>query len=169
MTLQLSYVLDYHRGMDACDRRPEAWPLFLKTYSALIEQLGRELEAERNLPLTWFDVLIQLNKTDEGRMPMHELADSVLLSKSGVTRLVDRMTRAGLVTRESCETDRRVVYASLTPKGRTAFDKAAPVHFRGIKEHFSDHLTATERKTLQSVLKKLLDAQTAPSEERAAG
>jgi DNA-binding MarR family transcriptional regulator len=151
-----------------CDGRDEAWPLFLRTYAALIDRLEEELQTERDMPLTWFDVLAQLEGAPDGRMRMHDLAESVLLSKSGVTRLVDRMARDGLVERASCETDRRVVYAAITPKGRKRFAAAAPVAVRGVDEYFSAPLNPTERRALISALNKIQSAAAARSEERAA-
>lgn len=135
----------------------------------IIEQLGAELQAGKQLPLTWFDVLIQLSLTPEGYMPMNALADSIVLSKSGVTRLVDRMTDAGLVERIACPTDRRIVYASLTDKGRAVFEDAAPFHFEGVRRMFSRKLTKDEEKALVSAFSKILDAAAArPTKERAA-
>ena len=152
-----------------CDGRDEAWGLFLRTYATLIDRLEDELQTERDLPLTWFDVLAQLEGSPDGRMKMHDLADSILLSKSGLTRLVDRMARAGLIERASCETDRRVVYATITKEGRRRFAAAAPVAIRGVEDYFSAPLTTTERKALVSALNKIQDAATARSEERAVG
>jgi DNA-binding MarR family transcriptional regulator len=152
-----------------CDGRDEAWPLFLRTYSVLLDRLEYELQTERDMPLGWFDVLAQLEGAPEGRMRMHDLAESVLLSKSGLTRLVDRMARAGLIERAQCESDRRVVYASITPEGRKRFAASAPIAVRGVEEHFTAPLNATEKKALVSALRKILDAQAARSEERAAG
>ncbi|MGH2754851.1 MAG: MarR family winged helix-turn-helix transcriptional regulator [Actinomycetota bacterium] len=152
-----------------CDRRDEAWPLFLRAYTVLLDRLEHELQTERNLPLTWFDVLAQLEGAPGGRMRMNDLAGSILLSKSGLTRLVDRMARAGLVERAACDTDRRVVYAAITDAGRRAFEKAAPVAVRGVEEHFTAPMTPAEKRALVSALQKILDAATARSEERAAG
>ena len=152
-----------------CDGRDEAWPLFLRTYAVLVERLEEELQTERDLPLTWFDVLAQLEGAPEGRLRMHDLAESILLSKSGMTRLVDRMERAGLIERASCETDRRVVYAAITAEGRKRFAAAAPVAVRGVENYFTAPLNRTEKAALMSALNKILDATAARSEERAAG
>jgi DNA-binding MarR family transcriptional regulator len=152
-----------------CDGRDEAWPLFLRTYTVLLDRLEHELQTERDMPLTWFDVLAQLEGARDGRMKMRELADSILLSKSGVTRLVDRMERAGLIERASCETDRRVVYAAITDKGRKRFASAAPVAVRGVETYFSAPLDPSERRALMSALDKIQSAAATRSEERAAG
>ncbi|CAN5659151.1 MarR family transcriptional regulator [soil metagenome] len=142
----------------SCDERHHAWPLLLKTITVLLETLDAELQREQELPLTWFDVLVHLADAPEGRMRMNQLSESVLLSKSGVTRLVDRMEKAGLITRAPCAADRRVVYATLTPKGRAAFRRAAPAAFRGVREHFSSHLTAAEERALTAALERMLAA-----------
>ena len=152
-----------------CDGRDEAWPLFLRTYTVLLDRLEHELQTERDMPLTWFDVLAQLEGAPDGRMKMRDLADSILLSKSGVTRLVDRMERAGLIERASCETDRRVVYAAITDKGRKRFASAAPVAVRGVETYFSAPLDPSERRALMSALDKIQSAAATRSEERAAG
>jgi DNA-binding MarR family transcriptional regulator len=132
----------------------DAWKAFLRAQAELIRTLDRELEAERGLPITFFDVLAQLSQAG-GRLRMSELADAVLLSRSGVTRLVDRMVRNGLVRREACPTDRRASYATLTPAGKRALKQAMPVHFRGIAEHFGRHLSCDEAKTLAAALGRM--------------
>lgn len=134
-----------------------AWMTFLQTHALVVEVLGRELETERGLPLGWFEVLMFLANAPEGKMRMQDLAGSVLLSKSGVTRLVDRIEEAGLVERAACEDDRRVTYAAITPVGRRTLREAAPVHLRGVDSHFGRHLTATELRTLRAILRKVLE------------
>ena len=135
-----------------------AWLTLLQTHSVVVDALERDLEEAERLPLPWFEVLIQLSGAPEGRLKMQELAHSVLLSKSGVTRLVDRMAEAGLITRTACETDRRVVYAILTPEGRAALRRALPVHADSLERHFSTVLTPAEIGILRSTLQKILDA-----------
>ncbi|HYV59091.1 MAG TPA: MarR family transcriptional regulator, partial [Acidimicrobiia bacterium] len=116
--------------------------------------LDRELEAEQGFPITYFDVLAQLTAAG-GRLRMSELADAVILSRSGVTRLVDRMERGGFVKREHCPTDRRAMYATITPAGKRALAKARPVHLRGVAEHFARHLTDDDAKTLAAALGRM--------------
>src|SRR5262249_44373204 len=94
------------------DEQLDAWRAFLRAHSGLIRTLDRELEAEQGFPITYFDVLAQLTAAG-GRLRMSELADAVILSRSGVTRLVDRMERGGFVKREHCPTDRRAMYATI--------------------------------------------------------
>ena len=137
------------------DQQFEAWKAFLRAQSWLIRTLDRELIAEQGLPITFFDVLAQLSAAG-GRLRMSELADAVLLSRSGVTRLVDRMVRAGLVRREACETDRRASYATLTTEGEQVLAEALPVHVQGIADHFGRHLSEEEAKTLAAALGRMV-------------
>jgi len=86
---------------------------------------------------------------------MHELADSVLLTPSGLTRLVDRLELEGLVSRQACPTDRRGAFVAMTPAGRARLRRAAPTHLRGIQEHFGRHLTDAEAETLSRALSRV--------------
>jgi DNA-binding MarR family transcriptional regulator len=134
----------------------EAWRAFLSSYRALIDVLEDELKCARGLPLTWFDVLAQLHSAPGNRLRMTQLANSIMLSKSGLTRLVDRLIDAGLVVRESCPSDRRGYEAVLTPDGRQAFEEAYPAHLEGIERHFSRHFSDDEARALSRALTKLL-------------
>jgi DNA-binding MarR family transcriptional regulator len=145
-------------GTGAAPDRLAPWRLFLQAHAALVERLERDLRQRRDLPLTWYEVLLHLTRVPEGRMRMTDLASSLLLSKSGVTRLIDRMEEAGLVTRDTCPSDRRGSFAVVTDRGRAVQKKAAPVHLRGVEEHFLDHLTPAEARTLTSALEKVLVA-----------
>jgi DNA-binding MarR family transcriptional regulator len=142
------------RSPQLSDQQFEAWKAFIRAQAELIQTLSRELEAEQGLPLTFYDVLIQLSIAG-GRLRMSELADAVVLSRSGVTRLVDRMVRAGLVRREACPEDRRSLYAALTPEGTRALKRARPFHLRGVAEHFGRHLSDEEAKTIAAALGRI--------------
>jgi DNA-binding MarR family transcriptional regulator len=144
--------------------RLEPWRLFLQAHSALVETLEHELRDELDLALTWYEVLLHLARAPDGRLRMTDLADSLLLSKSGVTRLVDRMEDAGLVERGVCSSDRRGSFAVLTARGRALYRKAAPVHLRGVEEHFLGHLNSTERRALTSGLRKVMAGAGAAAE-----
>jgi DNA-binding MarR family transcriptional regulator len=135
-----------------------AWRLLLEAHATTTELLERELVAERGLPLSRYDVLLNLSEAPEGRRRMQELSASVLLSKSGLSRLVDRMVEAGLVRRERCQDDRRGWYAVLTDQGRSALRRAAPVHLRGVHEHFTRHLDPEEVRVLTAALSKVVAA-----------
>jgi DNA-binding MarR family transcriptional regulator len=122
----------------------------------VVDVLEDELKCARGLPLTWYDVLAQLHNAPGNRLRMKELAGSIMLSKSGLTRVVDRMMGADLVAREACPSDRRGYEAVLTAAGRQAFEEAYPVHLEGIQRHFSRHLTEDEARVLSTTLAKLL-------------
>ncbi|MCZ7524987.1 MAG: MarR family transcriptional regulator [Acidimicrobiia bacterium] len=130
------------------EERLAAWEALLESHALLVEILGRELQGETGLSLHDYDVLLTLYRAPDRRLRMTELAQAVVLSKSGLTRLVDRLEAGGLVRRAACPTDRRSVFASLTPRGRATLRRAAPVHLRGIEEHFGRHLPPGEARTL---------------------
>jgi DNA-binding MarR family transcriptional regulator len=132
-----------------------AFGAFLRAHAAVVRRLEDELEAERAMPLAWYEVLLHLERAPDRHMRMQELGDAVVLSRSRVSRIVDDMERAGFVAREACPTDRRVVHAALTPKGRGALRRAAPVHLRGIEAHFTALLSADELATLQQACERL--------------
>jgi DNA-binding MarR family transcriptional regulator len=116
-----------------------AWRAFLTCAYALIDILDAELQAECGLSLRWYDVLVQLEEAEHA-VRMNELASRILASKSGLTRVIDRMEEAGLVHRERPEHDRRVIEVVLTEKGSAALQQARVVHRRGIYEHFASRL-----------------------------
>jgi DNA-binding MarR family transcriptional regulator len=141
-------------GADALN----AWEGFLRAHAGLMEVLERELQDGVGLPLTWYDVLVQLSAAPEGRLRMQDLAAAIVLSKSGLTRLVDRLEQNGFVVRVSCPSDRRGTFAQITPAGRRALEEASPVHLRGVREHFAEVLSAREIAVLRSAASKLLTA-----------
>lgn len=133
-----------------------AWRVFLETAYALIDILDAELQAERGITLNWYDTLVHLDEA-EGGLRMNELASRILLSKSGLTRVVDRMAEAGLVRRERPADNRRVVLVHLTPKGLETLEAARIVHRRGIQEHFVQHLDPSRLATLPQALERVRD------------
>ena len=138
-----------------------AWRTFLTAHATLIRRLDAELEEREALALSDFDVLAQLHFAG-GTLRMRDLADSVLLSRSGMTRRVDRLEAAGFVSRAACETDRRGSMASLTDAGRERLERALPVHVQGISDHFLGHLAPDELATLRTTLAKLLPPDLRP-------
>ena len=110
---------------------------------------------QAGVPATWYDVLVHLSEAPQVRLPHQVLADSLLLSRSGVTRLVDRMAEADLVCREGSAEDRRVSYVVLTPGGRALLDKAGPGHIESVVTHFASHLKTSEMPALRSFFARL--------------
>jgi DNA-binding MarR family transcriptional regulator len=137
----------------------ELWERLIRAHAGIVERLEEEMEAENGLSLRWYEVLLRLSRAPEGRMRMQDLAEMALQSKSGLTRAVDRMEAAGLVSREVCPSDRRGILAVITPEGRRRFRRAATFHVRGIERHFGRHLTETEPDVLRSLLDRLLEVQ----------
>jgi len=139
------------------DASLRAWRLFLETHAHVIRHLEDELRRTTELPLTWYDVLVQLSEAPDSRLRMQELARRVLLSKSGLTRLVDRLCAAGYVSREPDPEDGRGMLAVMTQEGRAALRNSAPVHLRGVEERFTSQLTDEERAALIGAFSRILE------------
>jgi DNA-binding MarR family transcriptional regulator len=137
----------------------EAWSVFLWTHSVLLKKLEGEMKDELGIPLTWFDVLAQLETAPDGRLRMSQLADSLVLSASGLTRRLDQMEKAALIRRDLCADDRRGFYAILTKIGRDLVARAWTVHIKGIKKHFNRHLTKNEIAVLEKAFARVIDAE----------
>lgn len=143
----------------------EGWRLFLRAHNQVMRRLEADLLAAHDLPLPWYDVLLQLAEAPERRLRMTELAARVLLSRSGLTRLVDRLEREGLVARAACATDARVTHAVLTQAGLQRLRQASPTHLRSIAEHVTGRLSADEMQQLAALMAKLMpDTEPPPSE-----
>lgn len=134
-----------------------AWRSFLAAHRRVIEELATELREVEDLPLSWYDVLVQLSEAPAQSLRMLELADAVMLSKSGLSRLVDRMQEAGLVRRASCRADGRGVMAVLTDAGWQRLEEAAPTHVRGVRRCFVDRLEPGEAAVLARSLGRIAE------------
>jgi DNA-binding MarR family transcriptional regulator len=133
-----------------------AWIGFLRAHATVVRYLEREMMEKEQLPLQWYEVLGWLKGAPQRKLRMQELAEQVMLSHSGLTRLLDRMVQAGLVRRASCEEDRRGVYALLTSKGLLSYQQAEPTFLRGVREYFLSRLGADDIKALQIAFLKIL-------------
>jgi len=140
------------------DPRIGAWRAFLRAHAQVVRRLERELAEEQGLALTDYDVLVQLAGADQRRLRMSELADRLLLSRSGVTRLVDRLVADDLVERVTCNDDRRGQWAALTDAGLRRLRAATPTHLRGVNEHFLDRLSPGELASLERMLDPIAEA-----------
>jgi DNA-binding MarR family transcriptional regulator len=132
-----------------------AWRGMLRVHAALTRALDAELTERHGLPLSSYEVLLFLADAPGGRMRMSELADSVLLSRSGLTRLVDRLERDGLLERERCEEDARGYFAAITDRGRALFDEARRTHLAGVRERFVDRLSRDDLRVLGELWEKV--------------
>jgi DNA-binding MarR family transcriptional regulator len=121
-------------------RELRAWRGLLRVHATLVKALDAELERAHGLSLTSYEVLLYLNDSPEGRLRMHDLATSVLLSRSGLTRLADRLARDGYIEREACESDARGSFAVITDAGREKLAAARATHLDGVRRHFLSHL-----------------------------
>ena len=139
-----------------------AWHTFLQAHARVIERLESELQQEQGLSLSWYDVLVQLQEAPGGRLRMTELAGAVLLSKSGLTRLIDRMCAEGLVDRLPDPGDKRSVFVQLTPAGLRRLRVAAPVHLRGVQKHFGEHLSDFDAQAISAALRKVVERLAQP-------
>jgi DNA-binding MarR family transcriptional regulator len=134
--------------------RLRAWRLFFETAVALLDMLDREAPGSLGIPMQFYDVLVHLEETPDG-LRMNELADKILYSKSGLTRVVDRMEKAGLVRRYVPENDRRSIFVLSTAKGRQAMEEARVRHHEWIDENFSRLLAETDVRAITRAFEKL--------------
>jgi MarR family transcriptional regulator, 2-MHQ and catechol-resistance regulon repressor len=127
-----------------------------EAHAKLTHRLNAELEAAVGIPLSWYGVLLLIGRTSEGVRPIGELISATAFTSGGVTRLVDRMERAGYVQRSPCPADRRVQYVGLTEAGRDLLERATEVHLRGIQQHMIDQLEPDEVTVMDRLLAKLV-------------
>jgi len=146
-------------GLDAVvarlHRETPLWQTFLSVHRQLVELLAEQMQADHQLPLDWFDVLIHLADAPGRQLRQRELRDRLLLSESGVSRLLARMASAGVLERTPADDDRRGVAVALTDKGTAALVAATGSHLELVDQLFTDKLTAAEAVALQHILAKL--------------
>ena len=138
----------------ATETRLDAWVSFLRAHAAITRELSAQLQREHGLTLNDYEVLLHLSKAEEG-MRRVDLAESVLLTASGITRLLEGLEKAGFVGKRTCATDARVSYAVLTDAGREKFHAAAQTHLRGIGEQFLSRYSGSELTALAELLGRL--------------
>ncbi|NEO82623.1 MarR family winged helix-turn-helix transcriptional regulator [Moorena sp. SIO4G3] len=134
------------------------WKLFLTAHILLTEQIEQELAAAGLPSLSWYDVLWSLEQVPEHKMRLHELADAMLLRRSNLTRLIDRMEVAGLVCRRSCTVDRRGAFAAITATGLEMRQKMWGIYSGAIAQHFGQHLDEAEATQFTAALQKMIGA-----------
>jgi DNA-binding MarR family transcriptional regulator len=139
------------------DTHHKAWGAFIVTHAQLIERINREVVQRGLLSMDWYDVLLALDKAPEQRLRMSELSAAVVLSRSGLTRFVDRLEAAGLLRREAVPGDRRGSYAVLTQQGEAALRETWPAYSTAIAEHFAKHLSDAEARQLTALLSRMTE------------
>lgn len=143
----------------ADERVPLAWVRFLATHAAITRELDAEMHAKHGLTISDYEVLLFLSWEPEGRLRRSDLAERVLLTQGGVTRLLTGLEDQGLVTSAVSKTDRRVTYAELTPKGRRKLKRAAHDHTADIERLFTNHLSPAQLHNLAELLHRLPGAK----------
>lgn len=141
------------------DWRVAAWRRFLRAHAVVTNQLERDLDADTGLPLAWYDVLLTLAQAPDRKLRMAQLADRVLLSRSGLTRLIDRLEREELVRRERSPDDARGTNTVLTAAGLRRLRDAVPAHLASVQRHWLAHFTDEELRVLGNLLGRI-DAPT---------
>ncbi|MHB8533200.1 MAG: MarR family winged helix-turn-helix transcriptional regulator [Solirubrobacteraceae bacterium] len=132
-----------------------AWRGLLRAHACLAKKLDAELERRHSLPMSSYEVLHRLEEASGERMRMCDLAEQAQLSRSGLTRLVDRLTRDGLLSRCSCAHDARGSYACLTEAGRERLEEARGTHLAVVREHFFSRFSETELTLLADMWERI--------------
>jgi DNA-binding MarR family transcriptional regulator len=133
----------------------EAWGALTRTHAAIVGRLQEALAASDFPPLPWYEVLATVSEAPEQRMKMGELAEALVITRGGLTKLVDRLIKAGLMERTFCETDRRVSYATLLPAGRHLLDEMRPVVVAELKAAFAANLSDAQARDLREALERV--------------
>ena len=136
-------------------RQIDAWISFLRAHAAITRELSAQLQREHGLTLTDYEVLLHLSHAESGRMRRVDLAQQIVLTASGITRLLEGLERSGFVCKETCASDARVSYAKLTDEGAAKLKVAAETHLRGIDELFLGRYSGSELTTLGELLARL--------------
>ena len=133
----------------------ESWVTFLRSHAAITRELSAQLQREHELTLNDYEVLLHLSRAEDGRLRRVDLAERVLLTASGITRLLEGLERSGYVCKEHCDSDARVSYAKLTDAGMAKLREASVTHLRGIDELFLGRYSGSELATLAELLSRL--------------
>jgi DNA-binding MarR family transcriptional regulator len=139
----------------------EAWQAFLRASIRLMDRLDAELHSH-GLSLADYEILVHLSGEAAGELRMTELAARTLVSRSGLTRRLDRLVDSGLVERRNCPTDRRGVFAVLTDDGRRRLKQAAPIHVEGVRRHFISQLAGQDLPALTASLNAVVESSVSP-------
>ncbi|MDQ6917730.1 MAG: MarR family transcriptional regulator [Candidatus Dormibacteraeota bacterium] len=143
----------------------EAWRWFLKAHAFVIAAIERDLERAGHVPLVWYDVLVAISGASDGRLRLKDLGSELVLTRSGATRLADKLEAAHLVERQRSADDRRGVTLTLTEQGRSALRRAWPVYAKGIRNGFLAKLSSEEVATLRGALSRVAQLDRPGGEE----
>jgi DNA-binding MarR family transcriptional regulator len=145
------------RTEDRPGRTPhgDAWGAMTRTHAAIVGRLQEALAAADYPPLPWYEVLATVAEAPEQRLKMGDLAEALVITRGGLTKLVDRLVKAGLLERTFCETDRRVSYATLCPAGRELLGEMRPVVIAELEAAFAANLSASQAEKLRENLERV--------------
>lgn len=132
-----------------------AWARLLRAHKVLLEKVQKNLADADLPPLEWYDLLLELDLAEDKKLRLFDLGERIVLSRSNLTRLCDRLEKEGLLRREHCAEDRRGLYASITEKGAVMRKKMWPVYQRAVEEHFAARLSQKDAETLAALLLKI--------------
>jgi len=135
-----------------------AWSALLRAHAAVVPVIDTELRRTAGLPLTWYDVLLELNSAPDRRLRMQELGQRAVISRTRVSRVVDELVAAGYVSREPNPDDRRSSFAHLTDEGRRVFRRAAPRYLAAVRSHFAGRLSPEQLRAVREALGTIVDA-----------
>ena len=141
--------------MQSADEKLAAWKLLVEAHAFVMDGIERALEQGGGVQLTWYEVLSRLRRAPGRALRMQDLAEQLLLSRSGATRLIDRIEDAGLIERRACASDRRGTLAALTPRGDAAFKRSQPLVLAAVEARFAAHVSERDAHELQSILRRL--------------
>lgn len=144
----------------------KAWARLIRAQQVLLERVERRLKAAGLPPLSWYDVLLELNRAEQGGLRQYEIGAKVLLSKHNLSRLLDRLEAEGLVKRHACPEDRRGAYVAITRTGKAQLKKMWPVYRDAVAEHFARHLSAGEIHALAESMQRLLEGSVGTPSQR---
>ena len=144
--------------------RLAVWQAYLQTHAAITRLLETALQQQVNLPLLWYDALHALNATPHQALRLQDLATTINMSQSGLTRLLDRMIEEGLVERRPCPQDRRGLFAVITSAGQERLAAARSVYLQVLDEHFLHYLTCEEVQALNKVFTHIAQMESQPVE-----
>jgi DNA-binding MarR family transcriptional regulator len=139
-----------------CETTLKAWVGLVRAQQALLERVESDLKAAELPPLSWYDVLLEVNRAENGQLRQFEIGDKVLLNKYNCSRLLDRLEQEGLVKRHACKEDRRGAQVAITKEGKALLKKMWPVYERAISEYFGRHLTMPEVGQLAELMGRLM-------------
>lgn len=156
----------YDGGMADQHDRVAAWRALLLAHSRAVRAIETDVEAEGTIPLGWYDVLLELDAADDGRLRMQDLGARAVLSRTRVSRIVGELEAAGLVQRQPDPDDGRASLATITPAGRAELRATAPAYLAGIERHFTRYLTENQQRVIATGLQRVIDAHQATLDPR---